>query len=124
MLDFPASKTLLLGSLLSMTNFRSVISSSILDQSFAEQAFSVVNASSGGIVFAHEAGHNMGCAHNNGQVPPPLTIFCYSFGHRTAGEVWRTIMSNPPGTFVDFFSSPDLRPSALGDLGRWFRPAG
>ncbi|MCP3903058.1 MAG: hypothetical protein GY715_05415 [Planctomycetes bacterium] len=78
-----------------------------LSTAFASSAFSVVGTGQGGLVFAHEAGHNMGCAHNH---EPGITntIFCYSFGYREPAGVWNTIMSNPPGTHVDLFSSPDL----------------
>lgn len=78
----------------------------VLDESFAADAFSVLNAASGGLVFAHETGHNMGCAHNNGDPGP--TIFCYSYGYRLPDDEFDTIMSNPPGEHLDYFSSPDL----------------
>lgn len=94
----------------------------VLSTGFADSAFSAIGADTGplpgGLVFAHETGHNMGLAHNNapggGQ-----GLFCYSFGHRTADQQWRTIMSSSPGTHVDFFSSPDLEfdGQALGIAG-------
>lgn len=90
----------------------------VLSTTFEDRAFSAIGATVGGIVFAHEAGHNMGCDHNH---PPgvPDTIFCYSYGHRTADDRFRTIMSNSPGEFVDFFSAPDLEVNgmALGVSG-------
>ncbi|MCH8808085.1 MAG: hypothetical protein IH986_18615 [Planctomycetes bacterium] len=78
-----------------------------LSTGFADSAFSVIGVNSGGLPFAHEIGHNMGCAHNH-EPGAPRTIFCYSFGHRTPDLQWRTIMSGAPGTFVNFFSSPNL----------------
>ncbi len=83
----------------------------VLSTAFAESAFSAIGAETGsipgGLVFAHETAHNMGCSHNH--FPgAPQGIFCYSFGFRTPDEQWRTIMSSSPGEFVDFFSSPDL----------------
>ncbi len=84
----------------------------VLGTDFASSAFSAIGHKVGGIVLAHEAGHNLGCDHNNGPGAAP-TIFCYSFGHRTQGLEFRTIMSNSPGTYVDFFSSPDLDVNGL-----------
>ncbi len=82
-----------------------------LSLDFEADAFSAIGADTAplepGLVFAHETGHNMGCAHNN--APGGGTgLFCYSFGYRTPDEQWRTIMSSSPGTFVDLFSSPQL----------------
>ena len=85
----------------------------------ATEGFSVLNATEAPLVFAHETGHNLGLAHDN--VPgAPSTVFCYSFGHATAGgPPWRTIMANPPGTLLDSFSSPELSfdGQALGITG-------
>ena len=82
-----------------------------LSVGFESSAFSAIAPNTGpipvGLVFAHETAHNMGSTHNN--TPGAAQgVFCYSFGHRTADEQWRTVMSAFPGTFVDFFSSPDL----------------
>jgi hypothetical protein len=74
---------------------------------FESCAFSAIGHDVGGLVFAHELGHNMGCGHNNGPGAPPAA-FCFSYGHRTPDDAWRTVMSNAPGTHVDFFSSPAL----------------
>ena len=82
-----------------------------LSIAFESSAFSAIGADTDpippGLVFAHETGHNMGCHHNN-EPGGPRGLFCYSFGYRTPDEQWRTIMSSSPGTYVDFFSSPDL----------------
>jgi hypothetical protein len=82
-----------------------------LSPAFECSAFSAIGAVTdpipGGLVFAHETGHNMGCNHNNFPGAPP-GVFCYSFGYRTPDEQWRTIMSSSPGAFVDVFSSPNL----------------
>ena len=42
-----------------------------------------------------------------------MTAFCCAFGYRTPDDQWRTIMSHPPGEFVDLFSSPEL------EFGGW-----
>ncbi len=76
-----------------------------VSSSFASCAFSTIGHDVGGLPFVHELGHNMGCGHNNGFGP---AAFCFSYGHRTPDNLWRTVMSNSPGTHVDFFSSPHL----------------
>jgi hypothetical protein len=79
-----------------------------LSPSFEDSAFAVIAANVSGEVFAHEAGHIMGLGHDN--VPGAVAVFCYAFGHKTAGpEVYRTIMAGPPGIKVDVFSNPDLQ---------------
>jgi hypothetical protein len=82
-----------------------------LSGAFESMAFSVLGADPGplpgGLVFAHETGHNLGCQHNNGPNAPDA-LFCFSYGYRTPDNLWRTIMSGQPGTFVDLFSSPLL----------------
>lgn len=74
--------------------------------SFEDRAFSVLGAGTSSLAFAHELGHNMGCNHNNGPSVPP-GAYCDSYGHRTPGGAWRTIMSYAPGTYVDSFSTPN-----------------
>ena len=60
------------------------------------QRFSAIGHDVGGIAFAHELGHNMGCGHNNGPGVPPAA-FCFSYGHRTPDDAWRTIMYSSSG---------------------------
>jgi len=79
---------------------------STVSPSFADCAFSTVGHDAGGIAFTHELGHNMGCGHNNGPTAP-AAAFCYSYGHRTPDNLWRTIMSYSPGSYVDFMSGPN-----------------
>ena len=52
----------------------------------------------GGLVFAHETGHNMGLAHNSAP-GGGHGLFSYSFGHRTPLQQSRTIMSSSPVLF-------------------------
>ncbi len=82
-----------------------------LSVDFASSAFSAIGADTGtipgGLVFAHETAHNMGCSHNH--FPgAPQGISCYAFGYRTPDEQWRTIMASSPGAFVNFFSNPEI----------------
>jgi len=84
-----------------------------LGPDFEGHAFSVVRrAQAAGYTntFAHELGHNMGCAHDwdhsdvNG-------LYEYSHGHRFYGdstEQFITVMSYPPGTCIRYFSNPDI----------------
>ncbi|MEK6677525.1 MAG: M12 family metallo-peptidase, partial [Planctomycetota bacterium] len=72
------------------------------------RAFSVVDFSCGAMTFAHELGHNMGCAHDRANPTPPGQ-YSHSYGHRftgLSGYQWRTIMAYAPGTRVPHFSNP------------------
>lgn len=75
---------------------------------FENRAFSVteLGCAVNNLSFAHELGHNLGCAHdrdnaNNG-------AYSYSFGYRDpfAPADWRTIMAYAPGTRIQWFSNP------------------
>jgi len=79
-----------------------------LSPDFEDSAFAVVAVNVSGDVFAHEAGHIMGLGHDS--VPGATAVFCYAFGHKTAGPVvYRTIMASAPGTKLDLFSNPSLQ---------------
>lgn len=61
-------------------------------------------------VFAHECGHNLGCAHDqeNSQGPG---LYSYSYGWRWWGNdftQYRDIMSYPPGMDAHYFSNPNV----------------
>lgn len=71
---------------------------------FASSAFGLTIYNCGGLTFAHELGHNMGCSHDRDNAS--AGAYCYSFGHRTSGNVYRTIMAYAPGSEIPFFSSP------------------
>ena len=60
----------------------------------------------GNLTFAHELGHNMGCAHdpeNAGSSFAP-----YGYGHRWNSNQWRSVMAYSPGSRVPQFSNPDV----------------
>ncbi len=69
------------------------------------------------MTFAHEIGHNLGCAHNVGD----RGIYKDSVGHRFNGTVssgttkgsgqtqYRTVMSYAPGSRVLYFSNPNVK---------------
>jgi len=78
-------------------------------------AFTVVTwfCATGYYTYAHEMGHNQGCAHDrdNAGTGPPCPIYSYSYGYRFTGNsfvLWRTIMAYAPGTRIQHFSNPDV----------------
>lgn len=82
-----------------------------LSTNFASSAFSVVDQScaTGYYSFAHELGHNMGCAHDVANSGGP-GLYPYSYGWRfngTNGTEYRTIMAYAPGTRIQRFSNPN-----------------
>src|SRR5690606_21865004 len=68
--------------------------------------FGVTGYSCGWSTFAHELGHNMGCAHDHQNSDAGYR--CYSFGYRTPNSQYRTIMSYAPGQRISYFSSPNV----------------
>lgn len=82
-----------------------------LSATFEDHAFNVVtwDCATGNYSFAHEIGHNMGCAHDRANAITGL--YPYSFGWRfvTAGNITnRTIMAYAPGERIPRFSNPDV----------------
>lgn len=82
-----------------------------LSAGFQSSAFTVTEytCAVGNLTFAHELGHNMGCAHDRDNSTSGL--FAYSFGHRwisTNGRQYRSVMAYTPGTRVPLFSNPDI----------------
>lgn len=61
----------------------------------------------GDYVFAHEIGHNLGCAHDRLNSGGQGT-FPYSYGHRfnAQGITYATVMTYPPGVRIPNFSNP------------------
>jgi hypothetical protein len=75
--------------------------------------FSVTVWGCGGLVFAHELGHNMGCCHapGDGGGCGSGGLYPYSVGYRFNGDggtLWRTVMAYSPGTRISHFSNPDV----------------
>lgn len=82
-----------------------------LSPGFATSAFSVTHYSCavGNLTFAHELGHNMGCAHDRDNAGSAL--YSYSYGHRWVGAngtTYRSVMAYSPGSRVARFSNPDV----------------
>jgi hypothetical protein len=76
-------------------------------------AFSVTTWYCGGLVFAHELGHNMGCCHAPGDGGGCNSggLFPYSVGYRYQGDsgtLWRTVMAYSPGSRIPHFSNPGV----------------
>lgn len=58
------------------------------------------------LTFAHELGHNMGCAHDPDNAS--VSYVDYGFGHRWNGNQWRSVMAYSPGSRVPHFSNPSV----------------
>jgi hypothetical protein len=79
----------------------------------AERAFNVVrwDCAAGDFSFAHEVGHNQGCAHDVDNAGTGCNAYSYSYGWRFWGDDLlrhRTVMAYPPGTRIQYFSNPDV----------------
>ncbi len=72
-------------------------------------AFSVVRRAYavGDYTFAHEVGHNLGCAHDRAN-SSVAGAFPYAYGHRfnALGITYATVMTYPPGVRIPYFSNP------------------
>lgn len=84
----------------------------VVSPGFEQYGFSVCNTGcvSGGFVFEHEIGHNMGCHHDRDNAGSP-PAFDFSYGHRFTGDnfvLYRTIMSYSPGDRIPYFSNPNV----------------
>lgn len=74
---------------------------------FASSAFGVTaRANCGNYVYAHELGHNMGCAHDRDNAGSASWPFAY--GYRTPGNSYRTVMAYSPGIWSPYFSNPNV----------------
>ena len=85
---------------------------SSVSTNFSSYSFSVVRRiyATGNYTFAHELGHNMGCAHDR-QNSSSQGAYPYSYGHRFVGSdsvTYRTVMAYAPGTRIPYFSNPNV----------------
>lgn len=83
----------------------------VLSPGFEAYGFSVCwwECATGFYTFAHELGHNMGCAHDRQN--STVGLYPYSFGWRFAtGNNFtnRTIMAYAPGARIQHFSNPNV----------------
>ncbi len=79
---------------------------------FDVYGFNVVLRSymSGTYTYAHELGHNMGCAHDR-QNSTSQGAYSYSYGYRftdTNNVQYRTVMAYAPGARIPYFSNPNV----------------
>ena len=82
-----------------------------LSPGFEASAFSVTSwfCAAGNLTFAHELGHNMGCAHDRANAGG--AVFSYAYGFQQLAGPFRTVMAyNCPGGCprVQHFSNPDV----------------
>lgn len=77
-----------------------------VSSAFHPYAFSVVSRScaTGYYSFAHELGHNLGCAHD--RQTGGTGAYPYSYGYRNPSATWRTVMAYAPGARIPYFSNP------------------
>lgn len=85
---------------------------SATESGMEDYAFSVNEyfAAAGGLVLAHEMGHNMGCGHANTE-ESESRLFTYSQGWRWTGndgKDYRSVMAYQPGIGVPHFSNPNV----------------
>lgn len=74
---------------------------------FAANAFTVTDTGCvSNFTFAHELGHNMGCAHDRANAGS--AAFPYAYGYRTPDNVYRTVMAYAPGQRIAYFSNPNV----------------
>jgi hypothetical protein len=79
----------------------------------ASSAFTVVrwDCAADSHSFAHEVGHNQGCAHDRENETPGCALYSYSYGWRFVGNdanEYRTVMAYPPGERIQHFSNPSV----------------
>jgi hypothetical protein len=77
-----------------------------------ERAFGVVQWNCINYTFAHEIGHNQGCAHDRENAGSGCALRSYAYGWRFRGNngvQYRTVMAYLPGTRIPYFSNPDVR---------------
>ncbi|MBI1176026.1 hypothetical protein GC207_01150 [bacterium] len=81
------------------------------DPTYRDLAFSVVRRpyAVGNYTFAHEIGHNLGCAHDR-QNSSGQGAFAYSYGNRFVAQnvTYATVMTYPPGVRIPYFSNPNV----------------
>jgi hypothetical protein len=85
---------------------------SSVSTNFSSYSFSVVRRiyATGNYTFAHELGHNMGCAHDRQNASGP-GAYPYSYGHRFVGSdtaTYRDVMAYAPGIRIPYFSNPNV----------------
>jgi hypothetical protein len=82
-----------------------------LSPEFGDYAFSVVlrSTATSNCAFAHEVGHNLGCAHDRENSGYALNDSAYGYRFTAeTGAQYRTIMAYPPGLHVRRFSNPQV----------------
>jgi peptidyl-Asp metalloendopeptidase len=83
-----------------------------VNSSFATSAFCLVSrtCATGNYSFAHELGHNMGCAHDRANAGV-TGAYDYSYGYQAPDNAWRTIMAyncTVSCSRLNYWSNPDV----------------
>ena len=75
---------------------------------FEDRAFSVteLGCAVSNLSFAHELGHNLGCAHDRDNASNGAYSFSFGYRDPIGPADWRTIMAYAPGARIQHFSNP------------------
>lgn len=86
----------------------------LLDRSQPARGSSAIRAGCGGLLLAHEVGHNFGCQHDPDNAGPArFALFPHAYGHAVPGRfhtvmAYRNACGGPGCTWIEHFSNPGV----------------